>query len=158
MSGQPQQTNFDEKLDETRVVVPIPQSRHLEEIPTKNNEGATNDIPQPTSTISRDESQAGTMKFGGTATPGISDLPQTCRGNTDRGRFEEEEEGVRRRAKHSMLWLAIVNGYSALKVFAVHLISMESMMSIGLSVSLTIFTYYRTVRFMTALLSLNDSW
>lgn len=97
-----------------------------------------------------DESETYQMPFGGSAQRGISDLPESCRGNSDRvGRFEEEEEHVRDRAKHSIVWLAVVNGYSALLVFIFHLISLESILSIALSVGLTVYTYYQTVRIIS---------
>ena len=96
-----------------------------------------------------DESETYQTPFGGSAQNGISDLPESCRGNSDRvGRFEEEERHVRDRAKHSIAWLAAVNGYSALLVFIFHLISLESMLSIALSVGLTLYTYYQTVRML----------
>lgn len=99
-------------------------------------------VTTPSSPTAMDASQKGVMRFGHQAS---SDLPQSCRPVSDRGRFQEEEEAVRRKAKHSIFWLAIVNGYSALKVFAVHLISLEAMLSIALSVSLTVYVYYKTV-------------
>lgn len=85
---------------------------------------------------------------------GISDLPKVCRADSAfTGRFEEEEQTVRRKAKHSELWLAIVNGYSAVLVFAYHLISLESILSIALSVSMTVFTYFKTVSLLLIYLS-----
>ncbi|CAB9512076.1 protein Hydra magnipapillata [Seminavis robusta] len=85
------------------------------------------------------------MRFGKSALKhGISDLPESCRGTSDQGRFEDEEKKVRMEAAHNVAWLTAVNGYSALMVFIVHLISMESMLAILFSVGFTVFTYYRT--------------
>jgi hypothetical protein len=85
--------------------------------------------------------------FGRTALKyGISDLPKACRSNADEERFHDEEVTVRKRATHNAFWLTALNGYSAVKVFVVHLISMESILSIILTVGFTVFTYYNTVR------------
>lgn len=55
-----------------------------------------------------------------------------------------EEVRIRKKAKHNALYLLFINGYSAMTVFFFHLISLESLLSIGLSVGLTIWLYYTT--------------
>jgi hypothetical protein len=67
---------------------------------------------------------------------------------TDNGMCDEflmdEENKARKRAHHNALYLLIVNGYSACIVFILFLISLESIISLGLSIGLTIAIYHRT--------------
>ena len=149
--------NFEVRLDDSVKVVPDSQTTKPEGTSANDNEGEkvavpanesqeAAEAPPPPATPASCASQPGFLRFGATAVHGVSDLPQSCRGGNDRGRFQEEEQSVRHNAKHGVVWLTIVNGYSALKVFAVHLISMESLLSIALSVSLTVYVYFKTVR------------
>ena len=148
--------NFEVRLDDSVKVVPDSQTIQADpdETIANNNDVAVPanesqeaaEAPPPPATPASCASQPGFLRFGATAVHGVSDLPQSCRGGNDRGRFQEEEQSVRHNAKHGVVWLTIVNGYSALKVFAVHLISMESLLSIALSVSLTVYVYFKTVR------------
>lgn len=110
----------------------------------KNN-GSTTSHFKGDSPMRTDESETHHLNFGG-AQRLVSDLPESCHGtNSDRvKRFQEQENHVRKNAKHSIVWLAVVNGYSALLVFVIHLISLESMLSIAFSVGLTIYTYDKT--------------
>lgn len=55
-----------------------------------------------------------------------------------------DELEARKRASHSVLYLVLVNGYSSMVVFVIYLISVESLISIGLSVGMTILAYNRT--------------
>jgi hypothetical protein len=55
-----------------------------------------------------------------------------------------EEKAARKNAAHNSVYLLFVNTYSAIVVFGVHLISLESWISIALSVSMTLYTYYKT--------------
>lgn len=99
--------------------------------------------------VDTDTSEDGNRKqdFGrGLLQHGESDLPESCRAETAKfGRYHEEEVRVRKHAKHGKLWLAIVNGYSAVMVFVLHLVSLESLLAIALSVGFTVFTYFKTV-------------
>jgi len=52
------------------------------------------------------------------------------------------EEKVRKKATHGAVPLFFVNGYSAILVFIFHLISLETMFSIFLSVGFTLLVYY----------------
>ena len=120
------------------------QEKETNQNNSSSNKGSDCDSLPPTRP---DKSESHRMPFGGRAQHGISDLPESCRGTSDRvGRFKEEEQNVRKNATHSIIWLAAANGYSALLVFAMYLISLESLLSIALSVGLTVYTYYKTVR------------
>jgi len=54
-----------------------------------------------------------------------------------------EEVNARKNAKHNPIFLILINGYSAVTVFALHLISLEGLVSIALCISLTISIYHR---------------
>jgi hypothetical protein len=56
----------------------------------------------------------------------------------------EEEVRAREHAKHNALYLILINEISAMIVFALHLFSFESLLSIGLSVGFTMLIYYHT--------------
>lgn len=58
--------------------------------------------------------------------------------------LREEEKLARSQTTHSILYLVVVNLYSALVVFVVHLISVESIISIALSVALTLHVHNLT--------------
>ena len=142
----------------------IPETTSASELTTTNNPQHHQipppiTIPSTTTTAAtattnnskhhrRSDTELSQHPFGGQVQSqhGISDLPFSCRSTMDRGRFESEERRVRSVATHNCIWLAAVNGYSALLVFVYHLISVESLVSIALSVGLTVFTYYKTVR------------
>lgn len=131
-----------EKNDEKIVPQPPPGEPETKEPANEENEVAVPPTPEQT------EGSGCLMRFGGSSKHGVSDLPESCRGDSFPGRFEDEEEAVRTRATHNTLWLAIVNGYSALLVFVVHLISFESLLSIALSVGMTVYVYNKTVSFI----------
>ena len=77
--------------------------------------------------------------------PGASEAEDTERGQTTRDDSTNEHEAkVRKAAKHSMLYLVPVNGYSSLVVFALYLISFETLISVGLSVGMTVYAYHQT--------------
>lgn len=57
-----------------------------------------------------------------------------------------QEKAVRKHASHNPFWLLLVNSASALIVFFVNLVSMEMIISVGLSVWLTIYIYDHLVR------------
>ena len=52
------------------------------------------------------------------------------------------EETVRKEVTRGYLNLFFINGYSAIKVFVFHLISLESIFSIGMSVGFTLLVYF----------------
>jgi hypothetical protein len=56
----------------------------------------------------------------------------------------DEEETARKKAASNALYLLLVNGYSAIFIFIFHLVSLEGLVSIGLSIGLTVYTYLRT--------------
>ena len=58
--------------------------------------------------------------------------------------MEDDEAAARKKAASNILYLLLVNTYSAVFVFVFHLISLESLISICLSVGLTIYTYNET--------------
>jgi len=154
--------------------VPVPQSMKEVPIPPRAEEDVTEDndpnsnnphpLPpktpassptsfganqNPTNKHRRDESELSQHPFGGSKFQrGISDLPVSCRSKDSFrvGRFQAEEHNVRRLARHNRVWLAAINGYSAVLIFFGHLISIESVLSIALSVGLTCYTYYTVVR------------
>lgn len=55
----------------------------------------------------------------------------------------KDEDDVRERAQHNMFYLLLMNTYSTVLIFAGHLISLESLVSIALSVGTSIYLYYR---------------
>ena len=57
---------------------------------------------------------------------------------------DDDEVKVREAAMHNVLYLVAVNGYSSLVVFALYLISVETLISIGLSVGMTVYAYHQT--------------
>jgi hypothetical protein len=76
----------------------------------------------------------------------VKRLISSCRGSTDDLDDAElacDELKVREEALSSVLYLVLVNGYASLVVFAFYLVSIESLISIGLSVGMTVFTYFR---------------
>lgn len=58
--------------------------------------------------------------------------------------LEDDEAAARKKSANNILYLLLINTYSAIFVFVFHLISLESLISIGLSVGLTIYTYNET--------------
>lgn len=56
--------------------------------------------------------------------------------------LDTREKLVRRRANHNIVWLLCLNLYSTLAVFIAHLISLESVLSVALSVAVTLFLFY----------------
>lgn len=142
------------RLDDRRIVPasnsdqsqPGEQSHTRDAImaPCASQDGNTPPNEPEGSNITEESLLPGHYRFGGTSKHGVSDLPEGVRGADDTARFEDEEEDVKKKAEHNIFWRAIVNGYSALMVFAVHLISLESLLSIALSVALTIYVYNET--------------
>jgi hypothetical protein len=59
-------------------------------------------------------------------------------------RLYEEEVRARKNAKHNALYLLLINEIAAMIVFALHLFSLESLLSIGLSVGFTMLIYFQT--------------
>jgi hypothetical protein len=55
-----------------------------------------------------------------------------------------EETRVRKLSSHTVFYLLPVNGYAAVIIFLFHLISAETLLSIGLSIALTIIIHSRT--------------
>jgi hypothetical protein len=53
----------------------------------------------------------------------------------------DDEASARKKAASNPFYLLLINTYSAVVIFVVHLISLESLVSIGLSVGLTIYAY-----------------
>jgi hypothetical protein len=68
----------------------------------------------------------------------------------DAEQLKQEELTIRKKNVHGLsstvVYRFIVNLYSAVFVVLVYLISLESLLSITLSVSMTIYTYNNTVR------------
>jgi hypothetical protein len=56
-------------------------------------------------------------------------------------RFFQDEVKARKHAKHNALYLLVLNTIAAVIVFAMHLFSLESLLSIGLSVGFTMLIY-----------------
>jgi len=52
-----------------------------------------------------------------------------------------QEIKCRKQARHNAMYLFLINGYSAVIVFLFHLVSIETLLSIGLSVGMTIYVY-----------------
>jgi hypothetical protein len=102
--------------------------------------------PAPTSTsldLTRDieddivpENQADTSKH--------DSRPIRRHSRTPSERLYEEEVRARKNAKHNALYLLLLNEIAAMIVFALHLFSLESVISIGLSVGFTILIYVQT--------------
>ena len=59
-------------------------------------------------------------------------------------RYKDREMAVRKKTKHNIFYLFLINSYSAVYIFALRLISLEGIFGIGLSVGLTVYTYYIT--------------
>lgn len=55
--------------------------------------------------------------------------------------LKDDETKERKRNKYSPFVFFVINGFATVVVFAFHLISLESLLSIGLSVGLTVYTY-----------------
>lgn len=68
----------------------------------------------------------------------------TMLSRTPSERLYEEEVRARKHAKHNAIYLLVLNTIAAMFVFALHLFSLESLLSIGLSVGFTMFIYYQT--------------
>lgn len=58
--------------------------------------------------------------------------------------YKARELEVRRQTSHNIFCLFLINGYSALIIFALRLVSLEGIFGIGLSVGLTVYTYNAT--------------
>lgn len=58
--------------------------------------------------------------------------------------YKEKELEVRRKTSHSILYLFLINAYSAAFIFALRLISLEGIFGISLSVGLTVYAYFAT--------------
>jgi len=58
--------------------------------------------------------------------------------------LDDKEREARDHSRHNPLYLLLVNSYSTIVVFIVHLISLESIVSIILSVSITVYLYDKT--------------
>lgn len=65
----------------------------------------------------------------------------------DDRKITEWETEARIRADHWLIWLFVVNWYANVSVVLKHLISLESILSISLSVGFTLFAFYQTVSF-----------
>jgi hypothetical protein len=59
-------------------------------------------------------------------------------------KYKEREKAVRQKTSHNMLYLFLINSYSAVFMFVLRLISLEGIFSIGLSVGLTVYVYNTT--------------
>jgi hypothetical protein len=77
----------------------------------------------------------------------IKRLISSCHGanddQVDSAELARDELTAREEALSNVLYLVLVNGYASVVVFAFYLISIESLISIELSVGMTIFTYLR---------------
>lgn len=81
----------------------------------------------------------------------VQDLVKRCQGSEEgkknvsekkiHDELVQDELDVREFAYHNVFHLVLLNGYSSIKVFLFYLISIESLVSIGLSVGLTIYAY-----------------
>jgi len=58
--------------------------------------------------------------------------------------YKERELTARKKASHNILYLFLINGYSAAAIFALRLISLEGIFGIGLSVGLTVYAHNAT--------------
>lgn len=143
-SSYQRQPQFEVKLDDEVIPAQEPAKPEATEAGQEGNclsqeMTSKEDLPSP----NESENGHAHMKFGDPRHR-VSDLPKSCRGDLNSERFQDEEETVRARATHSFVWLAAVNGYAAFLVFIFHLISLESLLSIALSVALTVYTYHAT--------------
>ena len=59
-------------------------------------------------------------------------------------KYKEREIAVRQKTSHNILYLFLINAYSAAFLFVLRLISLEGIFSIGLSVGLTVYVYNTT--------------
>lgn len=59
-------------------------------------------------------------------------------------RLREKEREIKIKCQHGMLYLFFIQGYSAVVVFAIHLVSLECLIGISLTVGLTVYVYHRT--------------
>jgi hypothetical protein len=143
----PPQPQFEVRIDDAQpIYLPNVETTTKHEAENQGQEVKTSP-PNASGNIADLILEKPSHHFGQSAlNQGISDLHKACRGESDQERFHDEEVAVRKRATHSALWLTALNGYSAIKVFIVHLISMESILGVILSVGFTVFTYYYTVR------------
>jgi hypothetical protein len=78
------------------------------------------------------------------ATTNFRPTPPIMHSRTTSERLFEEEVRARKHAKHHALYLMLINGFSAMTVFALYLVSLESLLSIALSVGFTILIYFQT--------------
>jgi hypothetical protein len=142
----PPQPQFEVRIEDARIILlPEVETTTKQEAESEGLEVKTS-TPDASGNNKDAILEVPSHHFGQTALKhGISDMHEACRGESDKERFHDEEVTVRKRATHGALWLTALNGYSAIKVFIVHLISMESILGIILSVGFTIFTYYYTV-------------
>jgi hypothetical protein len=74
----------------------------------------------------------------------MKDNADARRGQVVSASLDVEEKAARKSAASNSVYLLFLNTYSAIIVFGVHLISLESWISIALSVSMTLYTYYKT--------------
>jgi len=58
--------------------------------------------------------------------------------------LKDDELRARRKADYNRFYMVLINSYSAIFVFVFYLISIESLIGIGLSVGFTIYTYQQT--------------
>ena len=59
-------------------------------------------------------------------------------------KYKERELEIRKKTSHNILYLFLINAYSAVFIFVLRLISLEGIFSIGLSVGLTVYAYNAT--------------
>jgi len=125
---------------------------HAKGLASKNN--SLQSSGQTVAPTARNDSLASYQEvFGYSAMSGISDLPDKFHGSSGRQRrFKEEEEHVRKQASRGLFFLAFINIYASVLVFAKHLLSIESVLSITLSVLLTVYTYHQKVSAQVELL------
>lgn len=55
--------------------------------------------------------------------------------------LKKDETIIRDKSKHNIFYLLLINTYSSVRVFTGHLITLESLISVGLSVGFTLFVY-----------------
>lgn len=93
--------------------------------------------------------------IGSVAASKSKDLHRMIDSQRSRTNLKQEEKDIddklirdeleaRKQASHSVLYLVLMNSYSSLIVFMFYLVSLESLISIGLSVGMTILAYNRT--------------
>lgn len=73
----------------------------------------------------------------------VTTVETTTDDNHNRTMMDDKERMVRNMTKHNRFYLLFVNTYSSVAIFATHLISLECMLSMGLSIYFTIYTYNR---------------